>query len=98
MRGDARQSFERLRALRFGSHDADEDFRVAQVARDLAARHRHELRDARILRFGSEKDGDFLANRLRDAIGATMLGGHRGVRSESAIRACARTTPYGSTR
>src|SRR5664279_746038 len=75
-RRDRGEAFHRLVALGGGAHDADEDLRVAQVARDVHAGDRDETHDARVLHAADEHRRDLFADRLRDAVGAPIILGH----------------------
>src|SRR5258708_14907854 len=76
MRRHAGEAVECRRALRLRANDAHEDLRVLQIASHLDAGHRDQAVDARILDVVGEEEGDLLAHRRGDAIGAMMVWRH----------------------
>src|SRR5687767_6746168 len=60
----ALEALERRLLLDVRAEDADEDFGVTKVLRDIDARDRHEPDDARVLGSIGEKGGNLLADRL----------------------------------
>src|ERR1700737_4379709 len=76
MAGNSSQPLKCGRTLRIGAEHADEDLRVAKVARDLDGRDRHKPENARVFDVVGEEGGNLLSHRGSDAVGAMMIRRH----------------------